>query len=355
MAYKITNIEGDLTVGHNETIGGTLNVNGKTTFKGGVDIKGFLECKFIKDWCKGFFANSSDLFTAYPNPQPGWVAFVQVDGKYYLYRENKGSWSFTSTDASQFIQIVGDINYYTQEVGELRKEVADNKDSLSSSIGKIEKLEQTTAEISKKVIELVDVSELDSLVAIPMPANGKADYWLTQTSGGITTIIGRVFLFEDNLIHKVTQVVMSNQRLDDNYPDGSHANEGLTVCCRFYGHTGNDVPLKQWTPWKKLYDSEERLIYKGETVDSNSQSTDVIADVNIQTAEDAVQIVSKSWGANSWNVRATIYPATQWKAGVMSNKQCKSLEELGSFLSKLKTAFGTTDLDTIVSKLAVVK
>ena len=695
MAYKNSHIEGDLTVGHNETVGGTLNVNGKATFKGGIDIEGFLECEFIKDWNKGFFANSDDLVAAYPNPQPGWVAFVQANGQYLLYRENSGGWLPTLTDASQFIQIVGDINDYTQKIEELRAEVAENQSSLSSFTtkiaevestvdeawtkannleidvsaikaennaqeiaslksttsniqstlntvstkvgalessvstqnGKIKTLEEASAQtsttlnaltknvsaikaennaqevkiseleskikiryaesitglktitnngktlqvpvengtiattritdgisqslsdvefnlneldrhveeqleainadqsnlhdlhdqevadrksaitslssevnqsllseaqermaadsslgnrittlsntvelnklftdtaidsvdnrltqsmgtpkvdgieegnkelamgstntgytvvflstlkcfaaktdtgyfpnwgsyssypsavaygiqdmnnhngapspivgrmysiddelytwdgnnftiqckvdekitnaiaevianapedldtlkevadyiasdktkaseievaisdlkkanntlaenltknttdiskntsditvnttnigiLSKKVIESVDVSELDELVVIPMSANGKADYWLTQTSGGFTTIIGRVFLFEDNLKHKVTQVVMSNQRLDDNFPVGSHTDEGLTVCYRFYGHTGNDVPLKQWAPWKKLYDSEDMSPDEIETAISNLQ------------------------------------------------------------------------------------
>lgn len=269
------------------------------------------------------------------------VAIVSVEsdgGKIYSY-SNPG-WAYIG-QVSELTAILSDF------------EALQNKTSTNETA--IKKLLTLLESQSKNIIESVDVSELDSLVAIPIPSNGKADYWLTQTLSGIATIIGRVFLFEDNLKHKVTQVVMSNQRLDDNYPDGSHANEGMTVCYRFYGHSGNDVPLRQWTDWKKMYDSEERLIYKGETVSGSSQSTDVIADVNIQTAANTVQIVSKSWGTNSWNVRATISPATSGAAGVMSNKQCQSLEELGSFLSKLKTAFGTTDLDAIVSKLASVK
>ena len=102
-------------------------------------------------------------------------------------------------------------------------------------------------------------------------------------------------------------------------------------------------------------EGDKRFVYKGERVAINKTSIDVVADVNIQTAANAVQVVTKSWGESAWNVRTTIKPATSGAAGVMSNVQCQSLEELGSFLSKLKTAFGTTDLDTIVSKLATLK
>lgn len=166
------------------------------------------------------------------------------------------------------------------------KEIADY---IASDKTKASEIEVAISDLKKKVIESVDVSELDGLVAIPTPANGKADYWLTKMSGGISTIIGRVFLFEDNMLHKVTQVVMSNQMIDDYYPDGNHAKEGLTVYYRFYGHNTVDVPLKQWTPWKKMYDSEDR-----------------------------------------------------------------KMERAGEFLSKMETAFGTTDLDVIVGKLAEV-
>lgn len=99
----------------------------------------------------------------------------------------------------------------------------------------------------------------------------------------------------------------------------------------------------------------QKYVYKGATVAGGKQSTDVVADLNIQTQNNAVQIVSKSWGTNSWNVRATVKPATSSAAGVMSATQCAQLERVASFLAKLETAFGTDDLDTIVNKLASLK
>lgn len=146
------------------------------------------------------------------------------------------------------------------------------------------------ADISKKVIKSVDVNELDGLTTIVASSQGNADYWLSSTFAGLPLIVGRVFMFEDPLRHKITQIVVSNQILDENYPNGSHTSESLTVCYRFYGQTNSDVPMKQWSPWKKMYDSED-----------------------------------------------------------------KKLERASEFLSKLETAFGTVDLDTIVNKLAKLK
>lgn len=99
----------------------------------------------------------------------------------------------------------------------------------------------------------------------------------------------------------------------------------------------------------------KQYIYKGARVSASNQSTDVVADLNIQTQNNAVQIVSKSWGTNSWNVRATLKPATSSAAGIMSAAQCAQHERIASFLAKLETAFGTDDLDTIVNKLASLK
>ena len=134
--------------------------------------------------------------------------------------------------------------------------------------------------------------------------------------------------------------------------DTSTLNSGLRY---FDGSSFIHVQVFPQSPGDYAEAEDMLYIFRGKTVGSNSMSTDVVADVNIQTQANAVQIVSKPWGTNTWNVRAVIKPATSGAAGVMSNTQCRSLEELGSFLSKLKTAFGTTDLDTIVSKLATLK
>lgn len=93
-------------------------------------------------------------------------------------------------------------------------------------------------------------------------------------------------------------------------------------------------------------------IFRGETVGANALSTDVLADVNINTSTTEVKIVGKPWGTNNWVERFKITAATSGKSGVMSATQCQSLERIGSFLSKLETALGTTDLDEIVSRIA---
>lgn len=98
-------------------------------------------------------------------------------------------------------------------------------------------------------------------------------------------------------------------------------------------------------------DASRTYIYRGPTVGNNEVSTEVLADVNINSRYDHVKIVAKSWGTSGWVERFTIKGATSGAAGVMTGAQCEQLERLQSFLSKLESAFGTEDLDTIVARL----
>jgi hypothetical protein len=72
--------------------------------------------------------------------------------------------------------------------------------------------------------------------------------------------------------------------------------------------------------------SDEKYVYKGAPQSSGSISNDVLADVNIQTYANAIDIVGKSWGTKDWNTRARLIPATTSAAGIMSNTQCQRLE-----------------------------
>lgn len=121
-------------------------------------------------------------------------------------------------------------------------------------------------------------------------------------------------------------------------------------------YTWNGVHLERITPTVQptgtsASGNSGEFVYKGTTVGASNMSTDVLADVNITTNQNAINIVGKSWGTSNWQQRCSLTAATSGKAGVMSATQCTEHEELVNFLSKLKTALGTTDLDTIVNSL----
>lgn len=119
----------------------------------------------------------------------------------------------------------------------------------------------------------------------------------------------------------------------------------------FDGSSFNSIEVFPQSTGENASQDNRRYIFKGATVGSNNVSTDVLADVNISTNQNSINIVGKSWGTSNWQQRCSLTAATSGKAGVMSAAQCTEHEEFVNFLSKLKTVLGTTDLDSIVSRL----
>lgn len=75
-AVKTTQIDGDVSVGRNVSVGGDTTVQGKGHFKGNVRIDGWLDARNIKGENKGLFLTLDALKSAYPFPQKGWYALV---------------------------------------------------------------------------------------------------------------------------------------------------------------------------------------------------------------------------------------------------------------------------------------
>ncbi len=73
-------IDGDVAVGRNASIGGTGTVRGSLTVGHNLTVEGWLEAKNIKGPNKGLFKNVTQLREAYPNPKDGWWALVAVEG-----------------------------------------------------------------------------------------------------------------------------------------------------------------------------------------------------------------------------------------------------------------------------------
>ena len=110
---------------------------------------------------------------------------------------------------------------------------------------------QVQEEHAKRIMKTIGINELDTLTTIPIANTGAADYWLTHND----IIVGRLFMFEDSMFHKSTQIVICNNYVEG-FPTGGHYKEGLSIYYRFYGHNSTDVPQGAWTAWKRLFDSE---------------------------------------------------------------------------------------------------
>lgn len=133
---------------------------------------------------------------------------------------------------------------------------------------------QAQEEHAKRIMKTIGINELDTLITVPIANTGAADYWLTNND----IIVGRLFMFEDSMYHKSTQIVISNNYIEG-FPTGGHYKEGLTIYYRFYGHTSTDVPQGAWTAWKRLFDSENPDILDMGVVSTSSVAEERAAEL----------------------------------------------------------------------------
>ena len=133
-------IDGDVAVGRNVSMGGTGTVRGSLTVGHNLTVEGWLEAKNIKGPSKGLFKSVTQLREAYPNPKDGWWALVAVSGSAdsdhlgQLYMADGGTW-VAQVDSSGNPLMKGnptiDSTEYMEAVEELTKDVEEVKVELS--------------------------------------------------------------------------------------------------------------------------------------------------------------------------------------------------------------------------------
>lgn len=94
--YRGTQIDGDVTIGHNAHIGGKVEVAGGISVGGDLRVYGWLDAPNIKGPSKGLFKTEAQLLDNYPNPHNGWWALVATpktsDHLGQLYIAEGGQW-----------------------------------------------------------------------------------------------------------------------------------------------------------------------------------------------------------------------------------------------------------------------
>lgn len=96
MGYRGTQIDGDVTIGHNAHIGGKVEVAGGISVGRDLRVYGWLDAPNIKGPSKGLFKTEAKLLTTYPKPHNGWWALVATpktsDHLGQLYIAEGGHW-----------------------------------------------------------------------------------------------------------------------------------------------------------------------------------------------------------------------------------------------------------------------
>lgn len=94
--YRGTQIDGDVTIGHNAHIGGKVEVAGCISVGRDLRVYGWLDAPNIKGPSKGLFKTEAQLLTTYPKPHNGWWALVATpktsDHLGQLYIAEGGHW-----------------------------------------------------------------------------------------------------------------------------------------------------------------------------------------------------------------------------------------------------------------------
>ena len=92
MIYKITEIDGDMTVGRDIYAGGKMNVRGSMTVGHTMKVDGWLDAPNVKGGNKGLFLTEEALKEAYPKPEAGWYAGVGTGTPFAGYVVENGEW-----------------------------------------------------------------------------------------------------------------------------------------------------------------------------------------------------------------------------------------------------------------------
>lgn len=116
-AIPTKQIDGDVAVGRNVTMGGKVTVRGSATIGHNLKVEGWLDAKNIKSANKGLFTTVAALRNAFPRPHDGWFAFVGDTFPAAIYIGDGGEWVATGktggpttdlTDVNQTLEAHGD-------------------------------------------------------------------------------------------------------------------------------------------------------------------------------------------------------------------------------------------------------
>lgn len=129
-SVKTTQLDGDVSVGRNTSIGGNITIQGGGRVKGTLVIDGWLDAKNIKGSNKGIFTTVEKLREAFPRPHDGWWAIVGKSLPSPIYVGDGGEW--VATGESGGTPMLEDAN------GALRQAIDDAKNKANEAKKAIE-------------------------------------------------------------------------------------------------------------------------------------------------------------------------------------------------------------------------
>lgn len=136
-SVKTTQLDGDVSVGRNTSIGGNITIQGGGRVKGTFVIDGWLDAKNIKGSNKGIFTTAEKLREAYPRPHDGWWAIVGKTLPSPIYVGDGGEWVATGES--------GGNPMFEDTSGALQKAIDDAKNKANEAKKAIEDMVKNLA------------------------------------------------------------------------------------------------------------------------------------------------------------------------------------------------------------------
>ncbi len=305
-------IDGDVAIGRNVSMGGTGTVRGSLTVAHNLTVEGWLEAKNIKGPNKGLFKTAAQLREAYPNPHEGWWALVAVEGSAtsdhlgQLYVADGGAWvaqvdsagnplykGNPTVDSTEYMEAVEEL---TGDIEAVKVDVAQNTDDIKSlrtgqttqgnqinNIQAAAEKAQSTADGAQtaatkaqsdvnaetaartaadatlqtaidKMVGVLKLSEIDTIPASideakAMIADGHHTRWTLVDDAGI--ILGVIDMFSDSMSHQLTEVLTSNYTASSSgaLDFSTHSDRAVTTFSRSYNISRTDTDQGAWSAW----------------------------------------------------------------------------------------------------------
>jgi hypothetical protein len=138
-SIKITQIDGDVSVGRNVAIGGRFTSQGSAHIKQDLRVDGWIIADDIQSTNKGLFQSVESLNEAHPKPQDGWWAIVGTALPAPIYVAENGTWVATGemggNPTIESEQVNASIEELQSDVSEINNNISDLND-LKANIGK---------------------------------------------------------------------------------------------------------------------------------------------------------------------------------------------------------------------------
>ncbi len=172
-SIKTTQIDGDVSVGRNVSLGGKAEIAGSAHIGHNLKVDGWLEAPNIKGANKGVFLTVQALREAYPNPHDGWMAGVGASTPFTAYIGNGGDWVATGGTI--------DVTVDTPEVSALRDAV----DAFSSEVSSMRDEMADVWEASERALDDIATAKQDAMNAIEEAVSGVSVSYETIEGGNV--------------------------------------------------------------------------------------------------------------------------------------------------------------------------